>query len=123
MAHHPVPVTLSQPLTLYKPVGCKICHDTGYKGRLGIFEAVLMDKAVEEVVIRDPREHLILEAARPQGIPTMTEDGAEKVLRGDTSFAELERVIELPKVTASTSSTPDNPPSDNPDLFLSHVIS
>ncbi len=119
MAKHPVPVTLISPLTLYKPAGCTLCGNTGYKGRLGIFEAVLMDEAVEEVMIRDPREHLILEAARPQGIPTMIEDGAEKVLRGDTSLPELERVIELPKATAPDTK---NPP-DNPDLFLAHVIS
>ncbi len=122
MATHPQAVTLPASLTLYKPDGCAECGQTGYKGRLGIFEAVLMDKAVEEVVIRDPREHLIREAARPQGIPTMAEDGIVKVLAGDTSLAELERLVELPKMTASSSPTPDQKPGTDTDLFLSHVV-
>ena len=122
MSHHPVPVTVPTTPTLYKPVGCPHCGQTGFKGRMGIFEAILMDKAVEEVVIRDPREHLILEAARPQGIPTMVEDGIVKVLAGETSLAELERVVELPKAAATPqTSTPANPDDDS-NLFLTHVV-
>ena len=70
---------------------------TGYKGRAGIFEGIIMDEAVEEAVLRDPREHIIIEAARPQKIPSMLEDGVEKVLLGITSISELERVVELPQ--------------------------
>ncbi len=122
MSTHPQPTPVSSPITLYKPVGCPICGQTGYKGRMGIFEAVLMDKAVEEVVIRDPREHLIVEAAKPQGIPNMVEDGIVKVLAGETSLAELERVVELPKVT-TPKATPDTPePGNDTDIFLSHVV-
>ncbi|MEZ4194913.1 MAG: GspE/PulE family protein [Candidatus Paceibacterota bacterium] len=118
MANHPEPQTLQKPLTLYKPVGCPVCKNTGYKGRSGIFEAIFMDQAVEEVIIRDPREHLIIEAAKPQGIANMVEDGAEKVLRGDTSYAELARVIEMPKIVATT---PTNG-TDTDDAFLAHVV-
>lgn len=121
MANHPQPQTLAKPLTLYKPAGCPDCKNTGYKGRIGIFEAVFMDNAVEDVVIRDPREHLIVEAAKPQKIANMVEDGVEKVLRGETSLDELERVIELPKPGKTSSETP--PPSSNPeDAFLAHVV-
>jgi hypothetical protein len=56
-----------------------------------------MDDAVEEVIIRDPREHAISEAAKPQKIPTMLEDGIEKVLAGVTSISELKRVVEFPR--------------------------
>lgn len=118
MATHPEPQTLTSPLTLYKPVGCTVCKNTGYKGRTGIFEAIFMDQAVEEVVIRDPREHLIVEAAKPQGIASMIEDGSEKVLRGDTSYTELARVIEMPKLNE-----PPTPPTDSTDdAFLAHVV-
>lgn len=122
MAHHPQPVPVPATPTLYKPVGCPACGQTGFKGRMGIFEAILMDKAVEEVVIRDPREHLILEAARPQGIPTMVEDGIVKVLAGETSLAELERVVELPKATSRPETAPATNPNDDPNLFLSHIV-
>ncbi len=124
MQHHPAPATLTSPITLYRPVGCPLCGGTGYKGRMGIFEAVLMDTAVEEVLIRDPREHLILEAARPQGIPTMVEDGAIKVLAGETALEELERVVELPKPPTTSVATPGpaTPTNTDTDTFLAHVV-
>lgn len=134
---HPKPIPIPSPLILYKPSGCPVCNGTGYKGRLGIFEAVLMDKAVEEVIIRDPREHLILEAAKPQGIPTMLEDGAVKVISGETALIELERIIEIPSYNEPAPKVvgPDNVQTGNnvaskdkadqdPDIdtFLSHVV-
>lgn len=139
MRHHPKPQELPDSVMLYKAVGCSVCGGTGYKGRQGIFEAILMDDAVEEVVIRDPREHAILEAAKPQGIPSMVEDGAERVLAGITSFEELERVVELPKAetivtsqplpanstalaTDSPRSKPEAVPKTETDIFLSHVV-
>jgi type II secretory ATPase GspE/PulE/Tfp pilus assembly ATPase PilB-like protein len=95
MATHPYPETIPEPCTLFKPVGCKECGNTGFKGRMGVFEGVLMDPQVEEVVVRDPREHAIYEAARPQKIPTMLQDGIVKVLHGHTSITELKRVVEF----------------------------
>lgn len=95
LAGHPNPPPLGESITIFEGGGCEQCAGTGYKGRQGIFEAIKVDTAVEDAVIRDPREHVILEAAKPQGIPTMAEDGMEKVLAGITSLAELERVVDL----------------------------
>ena len=127
MGRHPHPSPVPKPATLYRSVGCKSCGGTGFKGRHGIFEGVVMDEAVEEAVIRDPREHVIYEAAKPQGIPTMVEDGIEKVLIGMTSIKELERVIELPYQAASGNDAvhqKKSPASGNAsdDDFLSHVV-
>jgi len=98
MRDHPEPPPIKRPLTLHDAgLGCATCGFTGYKTRIGIFEAILMTDAVEEAVLRDPREQVILAAAKSQGIPSMIQDGMGKVLRGDTSFAELERVVELPR--------------------------
>ena len=127
MERHPHPSPLNAPITLHRAVGCSACGGTGFRGRMGIFEAIIMDEAVEEVVLRDPREHVILDAAKPQGIPTMIEDGIEKVLAGITSLTELQRVIELPYTIASTA-TPDDAPASTPDdaasddEFLKHVV-
>lgn len=98
LAGHPKPPTLGESITIFEGAGCDKCAGTGYKGRQGIFEAIKLDEAVEEAVIRDPREHIIMEAARPQGIPTMPEDGMEKVLAGITSLEELQRVVDLTQV-------------------------
>ncbi|MCA9354083.1 MAG: type II/IV secretion system protein [Candidatus Kaiserbacteria bacterium] len=127
MATHPHPIAIPTPLTLYRPSGCAACGNTGFKGRMGIFEGIVMDEAVEEAVIRDPREHVILDAARPQGIPTMVEDGIEKVINGLTSLKELERMIELPydiasaiKTTSEVTPLPSSEISD--DDFLKHIV-
>ncbi len=117
LATHPKPPTVPDPIIIYEAEGCEHCNQSGFKGRQGVYEAVLVDTAVEEAVIRDPREHIILEAAKPQGIPTMAEDGIEKVLNGTTSLTELQRVVDLTsgRHTLKTEGTVD-------DTFSSHVV-
>ena len=75
--------------------GCDACGHRGYKGRIGIYEAICMDSKIEEILRSKPSEREILLAARPQGIPTMQEDGILKALRGVTSLSELARVIDF----------------------------
>ncbi len=76
-------------------VGCDACNHTGYQGRLGIYEGILMDNNIEKAVRENPSEREIFDAARGQGILSMTEDGILKVLQGTTSFEELSRVVDL----------------------------
>ena len=80
---------------MWTPVGCDKCNKTGYKGRTGIYEAIRTDAAIEKVVRENPSEREIEEAARPQGIPSMAQDGILKILTGVTSLAELERVVNI----------------------------
>lgn len=95
LATHPKPPHLPEHFVIYESEGCEKCTHTGFKGRQGVYEAIRVDQAVETAVINDPREHIILEAAKKQGIPTMAEDGIEKVILGITSLAELQRVVDL----------------------------
>jgi len=123
LSDHPHPETVPEIDLLYTAPGCEICNQTGFKGRSGVFEAIVMDDAVEAVVLRDPREHMILEAAKPQGIPTMLHDGIEKVLNGMTSITELERVIELPRVLrTSLPKKTKTPANTNRDDFPKLVV-
>ncbi|MDB5194701.1 MAG: pilB1 [Parcubacteria group bacterium] len=78
----------------YTAVGCTECHE-GYKGRIGIFEAVLVDAAIEKAVVLNPSERDIREAAKPQNMLTLVQDGVLKVLTGITTLSELERVVDL----------------------------
>lgn len=80
---------------LWKAVGCDACNHTGYKGRQGIFEAIEMDKAVAEVTLQNPSEREIKQAAIPQGVLDMRQDGIVKVLNGSTSLEDLGRVVDL----------------------------
>jgi type II secretory ATPase GspE/PulE/Tfp pilus assembly ATPase PilB-like protein len=80
---------------VFRAVGCAKCNNTGYKGREGLFEAILMDEAVANVAINNPSEREIKMAARPQNILDMRQDGIIKVLRGETSLDEVGRVVDL----------------------------
>jgi type II secretory ATPase GspE/PulE/Tfp pilus assembly ATPase PilB-like protein len=78
-----------------KPEGCPECHGRGYRGRIGIFECIFMNSAIEEILRTKPTAREIAAAAKPQGIPSMQEDGVMKVLKGVTSLEELKRVVDL----------------------------
>ncbi len=77
------------------PVGCEACNFTGFKGRTGIYEAILIDEKIESVVTQNPSEREINKAAENQEILNMLQDGVIKTLKGITSLDELGRVIDL----------------------------
>lgn len=81
------------PNSVWRPVGCVRCNIFGYKGRIGIFEAILMDKTIEDITRGNPSARDIRETAIRQGLLTLSQDGVLKVLRGVTSLGEFERVI------------------------------
>ncbi len=83
------------PTEVFESVGCASCNQTGYKGRIGVYEAILSDKAIEQIIRENPSEREIRQAALPQGILNMKQDGVFKVLKGVTTFEELERVIDI----------------------------
>lgn len=80
---------------MYTTVGCDKCHGTGFKGREGIFEAIVMDDAVAKATIVNPNEKEIKVSAIPQKILDMRQDGILKVVNGETTMSELGRVIDL----------------------------
>lgn len=81
--------------TLWRPVGCDKCSFTGYKGRVSIYEGILMDKNIEDILRENPSEREIKEAAKTQGILDMRQDGIVKCYSGMTSLAEIERAVGL----------------------------
>ncbi|OGZ98830.1 MAG: hypothetical protein A3C07_00635 [Candidatus Sungbacteria bacterium RIFCSPHIGHO2_02_FULL_47_11] len=72
---------------------CGSCSGIGYKGRIGIFEIILIDERIEALILKRPAETEIKKEAATQGQTTMRQDGLLKVLAGITDLAELERVI------------------------------
>ena len=84
-----------QQKTVWEPVGCDKCNLTGYKGRIGIFEAIRITPGIEAAVLLNPSEREIQVAASDQGMLTMRQDGIIKVLKGATAISELRRVIDL----------------------------
>jgi len=83
-----------KPITIYRSVGCSICNQTGYRGRIGIFEMMLIDDQLRGMVSRDIDSKTMKKAAVTKGMGTLRQDGARKVLRGVTSVAEVMRATE-----------------------------
>ncbi|MEK7089183.1 MAG: GspE/PulE family protein [Patescibacteria group bacterium] len=83
------------PIKLFSPVGCEKCNMIGYKGRIGIFEAIKTDEAIEKIMPQNPSEREIKKVARAQGILSMRQDGIVKILNGVTSFEEVQSVVDL----------------------------
>lgn len=75
--------------------GCPTCHGVGYKGRTGVFEAIIVDSEVNKVITDKVNDKEIKTAALKQGILDMREHGVLKVMQGITSMEELERVVQL----------------------------
>jgi type IV pilus assembly protein PilB len=80
-------------ITLYRPNGCPRCNNTGYKGRLGLYEVMLVSEAVERLTVERKSADEISRVAQAEGMVTLREDGIEKVLKGATSMEEIARVI------------------------------
>jgi type II secretory ATPase GspE/PulE/Tfp pilus assembly ATPase PilB-like protein len=75
--------------TFYHGRGCKNCRDTGYKGRVGVFELLMNTHRIKELVTHNASTMNLFRAARAQGMRTMMEDGLDKVLRGLTTPNEV----------------------------------
>jgi type II secretory ATPase GspE/PulE/Tfp pilus assembly ATPase PilB-like protein len=80
-------------VNLYKGTGCKKCTNTGYAGRIGIFEVLEVDKDIKKLILQKESSSNITEKARENGMITMIEDGLEKVFAGETTLSEVLRVI------------------------------
>jgi general secretion pathway protein E len=78
--------------TLYHGMGCEKCADRGYRGRTGIFELLVMTPSIQEMALQGVDSNLIKREARKQGMRTLREDGAERVLKGFTTVEEILRV-------------------------------
>jgi len=75
-----------------EPKGCSKCSDTGYQGRLAIFEVARMDDALSEAVLKNASLQQLHQVARKQGYITLLEDGIFKARNGVTSLTEVLRV-------------------------------
>jgi general secretion pathway protein E len=79
---------------LYRGGGCENCLRTGYIGRTGIFELMLVDDQIKDLIIQRRGAHIIKEAAVQKGMTTLREDGMRRVLAGVTTLEEVYRVTQ-----------------------------
>ena len=78
-------------LKFYKGEGCSECNGTGYKGRTGIYELLIMDERLRELVVKRDSLSTIRDAARNAGMKTLREDGIKKIIEGVTTVEEVLR--------------------------------
>jgi len=88
------PEALEAPeVTLYHPKGCPRCNNTGYKGRVGLYEVMVVSEAVRRLTVERKSADEIGRVAQAEGMKSLRDDGIEKVLAGITSVEEIARVI------------------------------
>lgn len=85
-------------LTLYKGKGCKICHNTGYNGRLGVFEVLEVSKEIRQLISERSDSDEINQKALQEGMTTMLDDGLTKVKNGLTTIEEVVRVTKVESI-------------------------
>ena len=80
-------------VTLYMAVGCKMCSDTGYRGRLAVIEVLLMSEEIQRMAVERRPSDEIKRLSVEQGMKTLRQDGMEKVKLGLTTLEEVLRVV------------------------------
>ena len=96
-AYEPVP-EIRQPFRiteelLYRAKGCEHCSNTGYHGRLGVYEVMMLTREVRDTIAKGSPAHILKEAAVAAGMSTLWEEGLKMVRSGLTSLEELGSVI------------------------------
>ena len=77
---------------VYNPVGCAKCFGTGYRGRVGLYEVLVVDDQLRDLIATGGSVLEIQRLALSKGVESLRDDGVRKVLEGSTSYLELLRV-------------------------------
>ena len=85
-------------IQFFKGKGCLACRNTGFKGRIGIYELLLMDAQISELVLNQEPGYKIRKQARSNGMSTLLEDGLVKINRGDTTISEVYETLGTSKI-------------------------
>ena len=80
---------------IYKGKGCEKCNQTGYKGRMGIYEILEVTKELKQAILANTGPAELISLAKKQGSRTMQEMGKDMLLGGELSFSEYQRVLSV----------------------------
>jgi type II secretory ATPase GspE/PulE/Tfp pilus assembly ATPase PilB-like protein len=87
--------------TLYKPRGCDYCTGTGFRGRVGIFEMMVMNNEIRTLAFERAATNKIRKAALASGMKSLLQDGKLKVLNGITTAEEIVKVAQVEGVVTA----------------------
>jgi len=77
---------------LFRGKGCKVCKDTGYRGRIGLFELLVLNEEIRKMIVARASSNAIKKKAVELGMKTLTDDGLDKALKGITTVDEVVKV-------------------------------
>ena len=75
--------------TLYRARGCEACGGSGYRGRTGIYELLMVDDDIRQLTLKNVDSTSIKRSGVQKGMRTLLDDGARKILAGETTLAEV----------------------------------
>ena len=78
---------------LFRSVGCGACANTGYRGRMGLYEVMPMSEEIERLTVERASSEAVKTVALQQGMRLLRDDGLEKARAGLTSIEEIARVV------------------------------
>ena len=85
-------------IRIYNGAGCKICHNTGYLGRVGLFEVLEVTKDIRKLIMLKADSDVIIKQAKSEGMTMMLEDGMIKISQGLTTVSEVLRVTKVESI-------------------------
>ena len=85
----PEAVTRAGNPTIYRAKGCEVCAGTGYRGRTGIYELLMVDDDIRQLTLKNVDSTSIKRSGVQKGMRTLLDDGARKILAGETTLAEV----------------------------------
>jgi len=77
---------------LFRGKGCKVCKSTSYKGRIGIFELLVINEDIRKLIVNRSSSEAIKKKAQEGGMKTLRDDGVAKIYEGITTIEEVYRV-------------------------------
>jgi len=86
-------------IRLYRGSGCNACGDSGYRGRMAIYEMIAVSESMRDLILTNPSTQQVNAQAKKDGARPLFEDGMEKVLKGVTTLEELKRVAMVPNIS------------------------
>ncbi|OGH14981.1 MAG: hypothetical protein A2860_02135 [Candidatus Levybacteria bacterium RIFCSPHIGHO2_01_FULL_37_33] len=86
---------MTEDIDICKGGGCKVCHFTGYSGRIGIFEVLEITDKIRKLITEKNDSNIIAQRAIEEGMTAMLDDGLDKIIKGITTFEEVLRVTNV----------------------------
>lgn len=98
---HYIPVGEKKEVRIYKGKGCRACHNSGYLGRIGVYEILEITKSIQDLIAKKADAAVIAKQAAADGMASMFDDGVTKITKGMTTIEEVLRVTTTEAATTT----------------------